>query len=123
MRRLLLHGENPYGPAVTAALASHMPFLAAGVEPAVPRDALASAFGFLYPLPGVLFLAPLALLPYRAALTLWMVAVLIFLPVAAWLAVDAVSPAAQAGRGGGMVRRLALPLGLLFVPALAHLIH
>jgi hypothetical protein len=123
LRRLLLAGENPYGAEVTRALASHMPFLAEGVEPVVPRDALASAFGFLYPLPGVLFLAPLALLPYRAALTLWMVAVLTLLPVAAWLAVDAVSPAAQAGRGGGTVRRLALPLGLLFVPALANLIH
>src|SRR5262245_17023466 len=120
MRRLLLHGENPYGPAVTAALASHMPFLAAGVEPAVPRDALATAFGFLYPLPGVLFLAPLALLPYQAALTAWMVAVLVLLPVSALLAVDAV---AAGHPGAPLVRRLSLPLGLLFVPCLANLVH
>jgi hypothetical protein len=126
MRRLLLFGENPYGPAVTATLASHMPFLAHGVEPAVPRDALATAFGFLYPLPGVLFLAPLALLPYQAALTLWMVAVLILTPVAAWLAVDATAvrdtPTAGADPAR-LARRLSLPLGLLFVPTLANLVH
>jgi hypothetical protein len=127
MRRLLLFGENPYGPAVTATLASHMPFLANGVEPAVPRAALATAFGFLYPLPGVLFLAPLALLPYQAALTLWMVAVLILTPVAAWLAVDAIAAGnVPAGAGPGaarLARRLSLPLGLLFVPTLANLVH
>ena len=126
MRRLLLYGENPYGPGVTAALAAHMPFLAAGVEPAVPRDALATAFGFLYPLPGVLFLAPLALLPYEAALTAWMVAVLILLPVSALLTVDTVvaGPRAPADLPGApLVRRLSLPLGLLFVPCLANLVH
>jgi hypothetical protein len=127
LRRLLLYGENPYGPAVTAALASHMPFLAHGVEPAVPRDALATAFGFLYPLPGVLFLAPLALLPYQAALTLWMVAVLILTPVGAWLVVDATirrrASTPYELDAQRLARRLSLPLGLLFVPTLANLVH
>jgi hypothetical protein len=75
----------------------------------------------------VLFLAPLALLPYQAALTLWMVAVLVLTPVAAWLAVDA-TLGRDAVQGAGqdvarLARRLSLPLGLLFVPTLANLVH
>ncbi|HEX2516474.1 MAG TPA: glycosyltransferase family 87 protein, partial [Chloroflexota bacterium] len=69
----------------------------------------------------------LALLPYQAALTLWMVTVLILTPVGAWLAVDAtirrrasMPDELDAQR---LARCLSLPLGLLFVPTLANLVH
>jgi hypothetical protein len=120
LRRLLLDGANPYGVAVTREIAAQTWFLAGQPPSAGPPTALETAFGFLYPLPGVLLLTPLALLPYSLALTLWLVLCLLAAPLASWLAVDAVAPRSPAG---GMVRLLSIPLGLLFLPLLANLLH
>jgi hypothetical protein len=123
MRQLLLAGQDPYGPAVTRALAAQTPFLAPAApstgDPAEAPDTLATAFGFLYPLPGVLWLAPLALLPYPAALTVWLVIMLVGLPASAWLLVDATTDV----RSGGLARLLCIPLALLSIPTLACLLH
>ncbi len=65
LRQLLLHGRNPYADGVTREIAQQTAFLAGQVEVA-PAHVL-TAYGFLYPLPGALLLAPLALLPYWPA--------------------------------------------------------
>lgn len=128
LRQLLLAGKNPYGPETTRALAAHSSFLAPAGDPGAAPTALETAFGFLYPLPGLLVLTPLALLPYPLALTLWLLAIVVMLPTAAGLVVDAVTPRAgadwpAAAGGAHLARRLAGPLGLVFLPALACLLH
>ncbi|MDQ3701118.1 MAG: glycosyltransferase 87 family protein [Chloroflexota bacterium] len=128
LRQLLLAGQNPYGPEITRALAAQSSFLSPASDPGAAPTALETAFGFLYPLPGLLVLTPLALLPYPIALTLWLLAIVLMLPLAAGLVVDAVAPSsgaawpASAG-GAGLARRLAVPLGLVFLPTLASLLH
>jgi hypothetical protein len=108
LRELLLHGRDPYGAAVTAEIAASTPFLHNATDPATR-----AAFGFLYPLPGALLLAPLALLPYQAALALWLVFGLLALPAAALLAVLARRPDAPPS-----TRFAALALSLTFLPSL-----
>src|SRR5205085_4908759 len=90
LRELLLHGRNPYGDDVSREIAAQIWFFdghvsAPGSGPATPLEAI---YGFLYPLPGALLLAPLALMPYAVAFTVWLLLVLVMLPAAAWLVVD-----------------------------------
>lgn len=126
LRHLLLSGKNPYGQEITHALAGQTPFLAPGIDPhSAPTD-LETAFGFLYPLPGLLVLSPLALLPYPVALTFWLLAILVMLPAAAWLVVAGVGPrqtVTGAARPPTWTRFLTAPLALLFLPTLAGVFH
>ncbi len=64
LRQLLLYGRNPYGDDVSREIATQIWFFDGQVSrpengPATPLE---SIYGFLYPLPGALLLAPLALL-------------------------------------------------------------
>ena len=104
LRALLFEGRDPYGPAVTAEIAAQTSLTA----PEVAR----AAYGFVYPLPGALLLAPLALLPYEWAGAAWLALGSIALPAAALLVVRAV-----AGQPDRDAERLALPLALVSVPA------
>ncbi|HXI19412.1 MAG TPA: glycosyltransferase 87 family protein [Chloroflexota bacterium] len=84
LRQLLLRDRNPYEEGVTREIAQQTAFLASHVEIA-PAQVL-PAYGFLYPLPGVLLLAPLALLPYWAGHALWLFLGAILLPTSGLLA-------------------------------------
>jgi hypothetical protein len=120
--RQLLHGRNPYGDDVSREIAAQIWFFQGQVSsPEVgPATPLETIYGFLYPMPGALFLLPLAWLPYHLALGVWLWLVLLLLPAAAWLIVQTELQDAR-----GPVRRLApllsAPLALLFLPAWANL--
>jgi hypothetical protein len=120
LRQLFLAGRNPYSDEVSREIAAQTWFLALNLDlpQAGPVQPIERVFGFLYLLPGALLLAPLAILPYPAALAVWLLGVLAMLPAAAWLIVDAAAPRLPPA---SPVRLLALLLGLLFFPTLANL--
>jgi hypothetical protein len=118
LRQLFLTGRSPYSDEVSREIAAQTWFLALNLPQAGPVQPIERVFGFLYLLPGALLLAPLALLPYPAALAVWLLGVLAMLPAAAWLVVDAAAPRLPRA---SPVRLLALLLGLLIFPTLANL--
>ena len=145
LRELLLQGRNPYGDDVSREVAvvqtwffGQDDLLAGAGLPPVPPDGRASTletvFGFLYPLPGVLLIAPLALLPYGVALPLWTLIVLLLLPLAAWMMVDTnvdtnkertqdPKPNTQSGEQRiGAAGLLAPAIALLYLPTWANLL-
>ena len=105
LRELLVHHRDPYAAAVTDEIVAHTSLAAA-------PSSLHTAYGFLYPLPGALLLAPLALLPYDWAAALWLALGLVALPLAVLVAAR-VPPAP----GQSRVVSLALPLAFAFVPS------
>jgi len=117
LRQLLLHGRNPYTDGATREIAQQTAFLAGRVEVA-PAQVL-TAYGFLYPLPGALLLAPLALFPYGAAHALWLFLGTILLPVTALLARCAFAPRALPGTAISTLSTAVV--SLLFLPSLWNL--
>ena len=105
LRQLLLHGRNPYGDDVSREVASQIWFFDGHVSApgSGPATALERIYGFLYPLPGMLLLAPLALLPYQVAYALWVLGMLVALPAAAWMAMDVAGRSAAARSAGNAV--------------------
>ena len=78
-RAWLLEGSNPYAPAVDAGIRAAMG--------AAPGEALgAFVFGFVYPGYVALLLAPLALLPFGVAATVWLLLAQAATGGGAWLA-------------------------------------
>jgi hypothetical protein len=106
LRALLLDGRDPYAAAVTAEIVAQTSLAAA-------PEAARAAYGFVYPLPGALLLAPLTSLPYEWAAAVWLALGLPALVAAALLAARSFERVAD---GGAAVS--ALPLALAFVPAL-----
>ncbi|MGI8424205.1 MAG: glycosyltransferase 87 family protein [Chloroflexota bacterium] len=74
LRQLLLRGRDPYGADVTGEIAAQLALSGA-------PEQVQAAYGFVYPLPGALLLAPLAMLPYEVAVGVWVAMWLVGLPV------------------------------------------
>ena len=109
LRALLIEQRDPYTPAVTAEIVAQTSLAGA---PLVAR----AAYGFVYPLPGALLLAPLALLPYTWAGAVWLALGLVALPASLVFAVRAL-----AGAHDRAAERLTIPLPFVFAPALWNL--
>ncbi|HEV2123262.1 MAG TPA: hypothetical protein VGW38_10870, partial [Chloroflexota bacterium] len=71
LRQLLLHQRDPYGGEVTREIAAQTSFLQRRLSETHAPSSVEISYGFLYPLPGVLLIGPLALLPYHVALASW----------------------------------------------------
>ena len=111
-RAWLLDGADPYGPAVDAGIRQAMG--------GAPGEALgAFVFGFVYPAYVALLLAPLALLPFQVAATLWLLLAQAGLGAGTALAWRA--RAAETGRPAGSTLP-ALLVALTFPGSLANVV-
>ncbi|HEU5317276.1 MAG TPA: glycosyltransferase 87 family protein [Chloroflexota bacterium] len=107
LRALLIEGRDPYSASVTAEVALRTSL-------ATAPDAVRAAYGLIYPLPGVLPLAPLVTLPYDWAAGAWLVSGIVALAVAGTLmaatgAARAASSSAPPPLAGAVVVLLSVP--------------
>jgi hypothetical protein len=120
LRQLLLHGHDPYADRVSQEITAQTSFLQGERRTSPgPLTAVEASYGFLYPLPGALVLAPLALLPHQVALALWLMILIIAIPAAALMAAQSF-----ASRSGNRpeIPGVLVPVSLMFLPSVWNLV-